>query len=154
MADTMDASETGRPAARLTRPLVSARQAQTKLLALQRVGIGVRQVAKLAGIDPRTARRVRAGHVSTISQGVATAILGIQQPYLAHGQKISAGHCKRLLRALKDEAYTKAEIARQAGLRPEQLSRHFRRVTVATHLKILRLWQRVTRADRGGVVRL
>jgi hypothetical protein len=124
--------------------LVSANPARAKLLELQQAGIGVKHAAKLAGIAKSTIQLIRAGKVQTISRDTATAILAIQKPYLAHGQKVSAWQMKRYIRALQDEQYTKRHIAQLAGLRPETLYRDDRSVTVATHLAILRVWRHAT----------
>lgn len=129
--------------------LVSADPARAKLLALKEAGIGLKQAAKLAGLARSTVQLIRAGQVTTISRDTATAILAIQKPYLAHGQKVSAWRAKRILRALKDEQFTKTAIAKKAGLTPQQLSSEYflrddSRISVATHLKILRVWMAVS----------
>jgi hypothetical protein len=85
--------------------------------------------------------------VSTIRREVEQAILSVRKPYLAHGQKVPAWQMKRILRALLGEDYTKHAIARRAGLRTERLSRAYPRVTVKTHLKMLRVWRVVNEAS-------
>jgi hypothetical protein len=121
---------------------------------LEAAGIGVRHAAKLAQIACSTCHMIRAGQVTTIRVETAAAVLGIERPYLAKGQHVPAWQVKRLVRALQGEGYRKQEIARLAGLRPEQLSRDTRAITVRTHLKMLALWQRITRDERGGVFRV
>ena len=102
------------------------------------------------GIARSTAQKIRQGQVSTVSRDVEHAILSIRKPYLTHGQKVPDWKMKRILRALLGEDYTKHAIARRAGLRPEQLSRAYQRVTVKTHLKMLRVWHAVMRTRRRG----
>jgi hypothetical protein len=54
---------------------------------------------------------------------------------------VGAWYLKRWLRALLEEQFTKREIAKRAGLRPEALSRDYEHVTVKTHLKMRKFWQ-------------
>jgi hypothetical protein len=130
--------------------LVAALPTQTKLRELELAGIGLQRAARLADIARSTAQKIRQGQVSTVSRDVEHAILSVRKPTWRTVRECPPGRVKRILRALLGEDYTKHAVARRAGLRPEQLSRAYQRVTVKTHFKMLRVWHSVNEDASDG----
>jgi DNA-binding CsgD family transcriptional regulator len=121
-----------------------ASDAQRYVLTLQAQGVGLRQIAKLAGLSYRTAQRIQGG--AAIRPSTLAAVLAIT-PALAHGQKVNAYASKRLLRALVKEGYSQAELARRMGLRSGRIRWDDQRITVRNALRVRALYRQITEAQ-------
>ena len=124
---------------------VSPTAARRRLQELAALGIGVRRAAKLAQVAAQTVRACRSGKSAHIRFHVEQAILGIQKPSLAHGQRVNAYRTVYLLQCLVKEGLTPEDIGRRIGM-PAATIRGLlhNRTTVDTALKVQALYEDIT----------
>jgi len=115
-----------------------------RLADLAALGIGHRRAAYLAGVAVSTIQRIRHAATPTIRRRVADAILAIERPSLAHGQRVRSYQTRRLIDSLEREGFTRAQLAARLGLRSGRLHLHDDRVTVRNALKVQALYQQLT----------
>lgn len=122
---------------------MSISQAQAHLLELQKAGVGYRQAAKLAGVSAQTVQRIRSGQAVKVKTETIAAVLGVRAK-LAPGAHINAYATRRLLKALRAEGFTEAQIARKVGLRRGRLEWEGKSITVRNARKVEVLWSQIT----------
>lgn len=112
-----------------------------RLFQLRAKGLGYRQVAKLAGLSPRTVVAIGNGSQEWIELDTERRILECQ-PILAHGTQITGWREWRLLDSLRTEGFSDSEIARRLGYKTPRLQLH-RTITVKNALRVRTLYRRV-----------
>lgn len=121
------------------------------------MNIGYPRIAHLADVSPATVQRLCAGVHPVIRRDIAAKLLAVE-PKPALGSRIPAHPTWRLLRLIKRELYSRAEIAQALGRRRLRIERQLLRpgkqpvvrwptfCTVSTALKVRRLY-RSTQAE-------
>jgi hypothetical protein len=117
--------------------------ARAHLVELQSAGVGYRQAAKLAGVSIQTVQDIRSGRVRKFKTETIEAVLGVRVK-LAPGALVNAYATRRLIRALKLEGFSEAEIARRVGLRRGRIEWEGKSITVRNAQKIEALWREVS----------
>lgn len=131
--------------------MVSAAPARAYLLTLRIQGVGYRQAATIARLDPGLIQDIRKGARTQIRAVTSTRILGIR-PQLALGQRVTAWRTWRLLDSLKREGFSRADLARKLGLQDTHLQLHARHVRVKNACKVRNLWHFIMAEDGGALV--
>lgn len=125
--------------------LVDAAPARAHLLALSRAGVGRRTVADVSGVAQTVICDVRAGTKLRIRARTARAVLAVTQACAADGAIVRATEAQRLLRQLKDEGFSKRELARRLGSQAKSpaLQVGSRRIRLRTLAKVRRVYSEV-----------
>lgn len=113
-----------------------------RIFELKGLGLGQRQVAKLAGLSRQVIVDISKGRCAKIEADTEARILGIVRPSLAHGQRIIGWREWRYLDALRKEGFTRSELARRLGYHTPKLQIG-RRMTVRNALRVRALWKKV-----------
>lgn len=117
--------------------------ARAHIATLRAAGLGVPRIAKLAGLSVALVNRIAAGVQFRTRTENVEAILGVKAS-LAKGARVNGYRTRHLIRALRAEGFTKAELARRLGLRGRELGLDHRLITVRNALKVRRLFEIVT----------
>jgi len=129
-------------------PLLDAAPARVWLNALRGHGVGITQVARLAGVNRALVANVRAGVRRKLSAEILYRLLSVP-PVYAPGRTVLSGPTKRLIRKLLKEGYTRRQIAERLGLKSGRL-RHLskaRRVRRKTAARVRALYARLTAVE-------
>lgn len=121
--------------------LIDVAPIREHLLKLRAQGLGVRQVADIAGLNVTSLRRVRQGKSRRMRADTVARVLAVraEPQVLADGQCIDAGPTKKLLAKLLDGGYTRTWIADQLGMAGHRLQ-VYDRITVRNAGRIQRLY--------------
>jgi len=119
--------------------LTDAGPARAHLAALQRAGLGTRQLAALAPASRATIAAVLAGTVTTVRPDTAARLLAVR-PVLALGAHVAGTKTHRFLDSLHREGFTGRELAFRLGSLAQQLQLH-PRVTARTALRVAALYR-------------
>jgi hypothetical protein len=132
--------------------MVDAARARAHLIALQRAGLGYKQVAAAASVGNSIVQGVRRGSVRQIRATTERRILAVDEGAMGDAALVDAAETWRLLGEVKQRGLTDVEVARGMGYRwlPGILSQprgaDVRRLcTRRTAAKVERLWRRVVR---------
>lgn len=135
--------------------LVSAAAVRQHLTTVHAQGVGIRQVARLAGVSPTVIQDLQSGRLTVIREATAQRLLAIPC-VLAHGRCVPAWRTWRLVRLLIKEGFSPEDLATKLGLHTLRrrapsttLQRAYgrQRVRVKTALRVRLLYQRLT--DEG-----
>jgi hypothetical protein len=139
--------ETARAAARRAgdwRGIVPADTARAHLLRLSRLGVGYKSVAAAGDVTPSILFAIRTGARKRIRASTERAILAVDEQAIADHALVSPAATWRRIRALLEEGFSKAELARRLGYKTPklQLGRPGRRrILAATAAKIERFYR-------------
>lgn len=129
--------------------VVSATKARRHILKLARLGIGYKTVADAAGISEHVAHKIRNGQRTQIRARTERLILGVTKAAAGDAVLVDAGPTwTRIEQLIRDGGFSKAEIARRLGYKTPALQLRKTRVTLRTHNRILRFWERYMRDGR------
>ncbi len=151
------AYETARAAARKAgdwNGIVPAATARAHLAALSHSGIGRRTVADVAGIADTVLSDIIAGRKSWVRARTERRILAVTTQAAADRALIDARPTWRLLTALLELGYSKAELARQLGYTSPALQLGRRRVTVRSAHDVQRLYARLEHCSARRTLQL
>lgn len=131
--------------------LIDVEPIRAHLSKLREQGLGVRQVADIAGLNVTSLRRVRQGKSRRMRADTVARVLAVraEPQVLADGQCIDARPTKKLIDKLLDGGYTKTWIADQLGMKGHRLQ-VYDRITVRNAARIERLYRDI---DAGKVRR-
>lgn len=127
--------------------IVSAESVRRHILALGRLSVGYKAVAKAAGVAKSIVFGIRTGARPNCRRQTERAILAVGVEAIAGAIKVHACGTWRLLDGLLRDGYSKAQIARWLGLRSPALQFSRDRVTAATARAVARMHEDV-RAGR------
>ena len=128
---------------RATRVIVPAGQVRAHLKALSAAGVGYRAVADACGVSIDAPWQILAGRRTRCTEQTARAILSVTTDALSDGARVCPRATRARLAELREEGYTLAQIARMLGRRSLAIARR-RRVRAITHVRVERLWRRIT----------
>jgi hypothetical protein len=123
-------------------PLLDAGPILAHLHQLHALGLGARQIARLAGLGAQVIRRLTTGQQTRLRAATAAALLGVR-PTLARGARVPGTRTWRFVDSLEREGFTRRQVAFALGAKSQQLQLQ-RRVTVATALKVATVYARLT----------
>jgi hypothetical protein len=129
-------------------PLTDADPARAHARELRAAGLSAQMIAAMAGVTPRLLHRLLGpGHPARIRPASAEAILAIQPGQRPPARSVPAAGTTRRLRALAVLGWTLADIAREAGVGAQPLSRIAAggkaRVAVRTAEAVARLYDKL-----------
>lgn len=127
---------------------VDAAAARAHLLKLKDLGLGIYHIANLASLSHVVIARVRNGRLERISDETERRILTVKLT-LAKGQRVNKKETAHLIRALREEGYSQAELARRLGLDWHTIhgKKGRGKVRVSTALKVRAMWKSI---NEGG----
>jgi hypothetical protein len=136
------------------RGLVSAEKAREHLKRFR----NLQAVADVMGVHWGSLGRIRSGKITQIRKATEDKILALtsrmvvdRRPFvMADGVCVSAKKTRRLVDQLRDEGYTKKQIAALANVHINVLIRRKKTVRASTEMKIKRLYSRVIPGKRLG----
>jgi hypothetical protein len=123
-------------------PLVPAAPVVSHLQQLHALGLGARQIARLASLGAQVITRLLTGRQTRLRAETAAKLAAVR-PTLAHGATVPGTKTWRFVDSLEREGYTRRQIAFALGAQSQQLQLR-RRVTVATALKVATVYARLT----------
>lgn len=126
---------------------VPADEAREHIIALGRIGVGYKQVARALGVNPKTILEVRTGETQRIRRWRAEGILAVTACERADGALVDAGPTWELLNRLLAAGYTKAGLAMALGAGTPALQVGRDRVTVRKARSVRDLYERMWKCD-------
>lgn len=124
--------------------LVDAGPARAHLMSLSRAGIGRRAVAAASDVALTVIADVRSGAKTRIRAHTAARILAVTTAMVSDGACVKPGRTFRLIEQLREEGFTKAELARRLGYARPALQFNGRRMTARNVARVERLYRRLT----------
>lgn len=131
-------------------PFADAAPVREHIARLRAAGMGIDQVAALAGVGGGTVRQLVYGNTGQVRTATAAAILAVPACRRAAGALVPAGAVRAMITDLRQAGHEMAELARQLGRTPSGLARSLTRthVLVRTEDDVARLYHRLTRCPR------
>lgn len=124
--------------------IVSATRARSHLMALSRRGVGKRAVGAAADVAMTVLTDIRTGKKPRIRARTERKILAVTPDMLSDRALVKASGALRLIEQLRDEGFTKAELARRLGYANAALQFRHGRMTARNVQRITTLHQRLT----------
>lgn len=129
--------------------LVPAARARRHLDKLSAAGVGRDTVADIAGVGVTTLTAIRAGTKTRIRRTTERAILRVGADAVNGATLVDAtGVWGQIAKLLRDDGFTKAEIARRLGLKTPALQFNRRRMTARTVARFERFLRRLNAEAR------
>lgn len=125
--------------------LVAAVAARVHLFALSRQGVGRRAVGAACDVGDTTLQQIRSGAKTQIRKNTERRILAVTAAAVSDHALVSAKKTHRRLAVLREEGFTKTELARRLGskARTPSLQLKSNRVIAINAVKVERLYQQV-----------
>jgi hypothetical protein len=139
--------ERSRKAARLAgdwNGIVPADKARAHLMSLSRRGVGKRAVQAASDVCQTVLTDIRTGKKSQIRARTERKILAVTPAMVSDRALVKPGRTFRLIAALKDEGFSKAELARRLGYRNEALQFKPNRMTARNVARVENLYRSLT----------
>ena len=139
--------ERTRQAARLAgdwNGLVDASRAREHVQRLSRAGVGKRAVAAASDVAVSVVSAVRSGRKTRIRARTERRLLAVTPEMVSDGALIKAGRALRLIDALTEEGFSKAELARRLGYASPALQFTRPRMRARSAARIQALHSRLT----------
>lgn len=139
--------ERQRRAARLTgdwNGIVPADKARAHLMSLSRSGVGRRAVAAATDLCPTVLQDIRTGKKTQIRARTERKILAVTRRMVSDGALVKPGRTFRLIALLKDEGFSKAELARRLGYQNGALQFQPNRMTARNVARVENLYRSLT----------
>jgi hypothetical protein len=124
--------------------LVDAAPARAHLMSLSRAGVGKRAVAAAADVAITVLTDVRTGAKTRIRARTSRKILAVTPAMASDQALVKAGRSHRLIAALVEEGYSKAELARRLGYARPALQFKRARMTARNVARVEALHRRLT----------
>jgi hypothetical protein len=139
--------ERQRKAARLAgdwNGLVPANRSRAHLMSLSRVGVGKRAVAAASDVCMTVLQDIRTGKKTQIRARTERRILAVTAAMASDSALVKPGRTFQLIDRLRDEGFTKTELARRLGYANEALQFNPHRMTARNVARVESLYRRLT----------
>jgi hypothetical protein len=124
--------------------IVDAASARAHLMSLSRAGVGKRAVAAATDVGITVLTDVRTGAKTRIRARTSRKILAVTPAMASDQARVKAGRSHRLIAALVEEGYSKAELARRLGYARPALQFKRTRMTARNVARVEALHRRLT----------
>lgn len=124
--------------------LVDAGPARAHLRRLSRAGVGRRAVAAASDVALTVISDVRAGRKTQIRARTERRILAVTPAMVSDRALVKPGRTFERIELLRDEGFSKAELARRLGYATPALQFKHGRMTARNVARVERLYQRLT----------
>ena len=124
--------------------LVSAGRVRQHLRRLRAAGVGRDTVADISGIGATTIDEIRSGRARRIRRSTERAILKVTKDAMTEAKLVPASQVwDQIEKLIRDDGFTKAEIARRLGLKTAALQFKKTRMTARTVARFERFVRRL-----------
>jgi hypothetical protein len=123
---------------------VSADKARAHLMSLSHRGVGKRAVAAASDVALSVLTEIRTGRKQQIRARTERKILAVTPAMASDRALVKPGRTFRLIAALKDEGFSKAELARRLGYRNGALQFQANRMTARNVARVENLYRSLT----------
>ena len=122
-------------------PVTAAKRVRRHLKKLARLGVGLRAVADVTGINRVSLYRIRSGRRLCIFARTEEAVLAVDAGCVADGALVPAGPLWRRIRQLREMHFTQRQLLERLGYRTGAMQFGRTRVTARNALKVERLYR-------------
>lgn len=113
-------------------------------MSLSRAGVGRRAVAAASDVAKSVIVEIRAGRKRQIRARTERRILAVTKAMLSDHALVAPGRTFALIELLRDEGFSKAEIARRLGYAKPALQFRPHRMTARNVARVERLYRSIT----------
>ena len=113
-------------------------------MSLSRAGVGKRAVAAASDVCMTVLTNIRTGKKAQIRARTERRILAVTPAMASDRALVKSGRTFRLIAKLKDEGFSKAELARRLGYRNEALQFKRNRMTARNVARVENLYRSLT----------
>lgn len=124
--------------------LVPADKARAHLMILSRRGVGRRAVSAASDICSTVLQDISSGRKSRIRARTERKILSVNASMVSDHALVAPGRTFKLIEQLRQEGFTKTELARRLGYRNQALQFNPKRMTARNVARVERLYRSLT----------
>lgn len=121
---------------------IDAGPSRRHIAALVDQGLGVRQIAALARVSPRTVQAIKLGR-PRVTPAIEARILQVR-PLLAGGAYVNGYKTFDKIRLLLKEGYSETQLRAWLGIGQASLRRRAKRVRVSMAVRVLQVYRHLT----------
>lgn len=124
--------------------LVDSTRARAHLVSLSKRGVGKRAVAAASDVCMTVLQDIRTGKKKRIRARTERKVLAVASTMMSDGALVRSARALRLIKRLKEEGFTKRDLARRLGYRNDALQFSGPYMTLRNLARIERLYRSLT----------